>query len=125
MRFLRFLRVLLVGLLFFCVLGINGVSQAADWYYVGQSANGDTFFIDNESLEKTSLQAKLWVRKGSPDGSTIYYLMGMDRESRTVKVISRIKYDVSGEVVEAGAVNSEWLVIVPDSPMEWIYSLLW
>lgn len=125
MRFLRFWRVFFVVLLLFGVLGIKGVSQAADWYYVGQSANGDTFFIDNESLEKTSLQARLWVRKGSLDGSNIYYLMGMDRDSRTVKVISRIKYDASGEVVEAGAVNSEWLAIVPDSPMEWIYSLLW
>lgn len=125
MSFLRVLRMFLVGVLFLGILGVNGVSKAADWYYVGQSANGDTFFVDYESLEKTSLQAKLWVRKGSPDGSNIYYLMGMDRESRTVKVISRIQYDKSGEVVEAGAINSEWLVIVPNSPMEWVYSLLW
>lgn len=122
---MRYLRIFLVGLLLLGILSIGNVSSAADWYYVGQSANEDTFFIDNESLEKTSLQAKLWVRKGSSDGTTIYYLMGMDRESRTVKVISRIMYDKSGEVVEAGAINSEWLAIVPDSPMEWVYSLLW
>lgn len=122
---MRCLRVCLAVFLLLGILSVGNISSAADWYYVGQSANEDTFFVDNESLEKTSLQAKLWVRKGSSDGTTIYYLMGMDRESRTVKVISRIKYGASGEVLEAGAVNSEWLAIVPDSPMEWVYSLLW
>ena len=122
---MRYLRVCLAVFLLLGILSIGNISSAADWYYVGQSANKHTFLIDNESLEKTSLQAKLWVRKGSADGTTIYYLMGMDRESRTVKVISRIKYGASGEVLEAGAVNSEWLAIVPDSPMEWVYSLLW
>ena len=122
---MRYLRVFLAVVLLLGIFAINNSLYAADWYYVGKSANEDTFFIDNESLEKTSLQAKLCVRKGSPDGTTIYYLMGMDRDSRTVKVISRIMYGQNGEVLEAGAINSEWLAIVPDSPMEWVYSLLW
>lgn len=122
---MRCLRVFLMGVFLLGIFSSGNVASAAEWYYVGKSANEDTFFIDNESLEKTSLQAKLWIRKGSADGTTIYYLMGMDRDSRTVKVISRIMYGKSGEVLEAGAINSEWLVIVPDSPMEWIYSLLW
>lgn len=84
---MRYLRVFLAVVLLLGIFAINNSLYAADWYYVGKSANEDTFFIDNESLEKTSLQAKLWVRKGSPDGTTIYYLMGMDRDSRTVKVI--------------------------------------
>lgn len=89
---MRYLRVFLAVVLLLGIFAINNSLYTADWYYVGKSANEDTFFIDNESLEKTSLQAKLWVRKGSPDGTTIYYLMGMDRDSRTVKVISRIMY---------------------------------
>ena len=49
---MRYLRVFLAVVLLLGIFAINNSLYAADWYYVGKSANEDTFFIDNESLEK-------------------------------------------------------------------------
>lgn len=40
---MRYLRVCLAVFLLLGILSIGNISSAADWYYVGQSANKDTF----------------------------------------------------------------------------------
>lgn len=122
---MRYFRVFLVGLLLLGVFAISNNSDAANWYYVGRSVKKVTYFIDNNSVEKNSQYAKLWIKMGYPNGETNLLMIGVDRRSKQVKNLSAVEYDKFGNIIFSGDLYGPYYPIVPGTIMEDIYAAIW
>lgn len=61
------------------VVGGWSTVQAADWYYINADADDSTWFIDNETVEKTDTIAHISVKVNNVEGYTYVYDVDIDR----------------------------------------------
>ncbi|WP_251423775.1 hypothetical protein [Veillonella agrestimuris] len=61
------------------VVGGFSTAQAADWYYINADADDSTWFIDNETVEKTDRTAHISVKVNNVEGYTYVYDVDIDR----------------------------------------------
>lgn len=122
---MKYVRICLAAFLLMGVLATSNIASAANWYYAGRSSGGDTYFIDNDSVEKNNHQATMWVRVMDTDGTVTLYLIHINRGSRTMRFLSGVEYNKAGEVVASSNQPTAWKAIVPDSMMDVFFDLVW
>ncbi|WP_251440810.1 hypothetical protein [Veillonella intestinalis] len=107
-------------------LGVNAV-EAADWYYVGESASGDQISIDNSTVQKDSDLAVLWVRINEPSGEYYYERMRLNRHDYTIQTLELQPYYADGTPYAEDEYEYDQTedTIVPDSVGEELYQLVW
>lgn len=102
------------------------VSFASDWYYAGASKQGDTWFIDNSSVVKTSERAIVWVRVREKDGIVSKYEIEFVRYPRTYHFRRVILYDRAGNLIETcNFDDNDYSSIGPDTMGEAVHELIW
>ena len=109
--------------IFLLLMGAVLPASAADWVKIGQTAEGDQFFIDYDSIqnERQSDIVTVWVKDLSPDGSYILFLDSFDVSSKsTYDVLVSYNYDSRGAMTGSNT-NSTTFYIVPGSIAESVY----
>ena len=101
--------------------------NAADWYYLGESYDGEQYSVDNSSVVKDDKEAVVWIRVNNPNGE--YYLerVRLNRNNFTIQTLDVKPFYSDGtpyaedEYYFDPSVDS----IPPDSMGEELYHLLW
>lgn len=121
---------LTISLFVMMILSIGHTTAfAADWYYVGEYANGNrSVYIDNASVIKGSQRAIVWVKYAYTDGSMDLQRHSYTHSPKTVTLLSYVSYDSDGNVTASfDAPPDMWesSPIVPGSVGEAIWYCIW
>jgi hypothetical protein len=112
-------------LLVFC---LTSPCFAASWYWISTDDQGDSYFIDNASVQKNQYEAAVWLRINNSDGSVVLARLRFNHENRTFDPIGIVKYDSAGHTICSRDYDENywgWQSITPDSILETIYHSIW
>ena len=96
-------------------------AQNARWTYIGTTAEGIVFYIDQTSVERSGREVRLWEKSIFPDGSYQINLSRWDCSDRTTMVISSNIYSPQGKMVGRKKGNG-WDRVIPESVGEALYA---
>lgn len=70
---------------------------AESWYWIGQTADGDRqWFIDNDSVDKNSDHAKVFVKINYEDGTSIRDRYFFNHNKKEWHLLDEVQYDADG-----------------------------
>lgn len=101
--------------------------SASNWYYVGKALDPNhRVYIDNDSIIKDSNSATIWIKNMYRNGAYTLARMHFIRRTREVKVLSISSHYVNGQINQSAFYpNSPYQPIIPDTPLDKIYHLIW
>ncbi|MBC3537978.1 hypothetical protein [Megasphaera hominis] len=107
----------------------TGSALAADWYYLGTSSSGDTYYVDNSSVEKNDDTAIIWEKITDKKGSSWVQQVIVSRKNRTSALVKRYIVEPDGKVYQNFSAKSksdlDFYSIRPESSSEIFYNSIW
>lgn len=98
---------------------------AADWNYVGKNRDGESIYLDKDSIIKIYGNIGGWLKLVGQDGNIALCDVSVRPLDRTMAIVSVVICNKSGKVKDQYTYSyPEYDPIVPDSIMEIIYNSL-
>jgi hypothetical protein len=120
-QLLGFIFTFVLLLIFSVIFAENSNAQINRWTYIGTTAEGIVFYIDQTSVERSGREVRLWGKSIFPDGSYQINLSRWDCSDRTTMVIISNIYSPQGKVVGRKKGNG-WDRVIPESVGEALYA---
>ncbi|MCH4095577.1 MAG: hypothetical protein LKE88_02855 [Acidaminococcus provencensis] len=97
------------------------------WYYLGINDRGNSFYVDNSTVQKDSAYAFVWTKSASPNGTwTIaHYFMRRKERTYTVPIAYSLVYPGKDGYIDAEGFPNDVELILPDSLEEKLYDAIW
>jgi hypothetical protein len=120
----KIMKKLILTLMICLIMGTSSVF-AASWYYVC-STTRQTIYIDNESVNKNSANAIVWLKAVYPHGNIQLLQMFMSRNNRVCGVMREARYVANGQLLmDRTYSNPQWAQAIPGSVIDQVFQLVW
>lgn len=99
---------------------------ATNWYLLDEADNGNKWYADIDSMQRTPQYATTWLKDMFPNKEFVLYKVIFNRSNRTYALTSIILYDANGKVKGIDTYNHyDWQPIPPDTKLEKIFQAFW
>lgn len=102
--------------------------NAANWYYLGESYDGDQYSIDTDSIIMVDdREANLWMRVNQPSGEHYLELVRLNRDNHTMQTLDVKPFYADGTPYSADEFYFDNSIdTIPEGSMgEELFELLW
>lgn len=113
---------MVAGLLFSAGVG---VSHAESWYPLNTDADSRTGYIDNDTVEKDDVQAKLNLKIVDPSGNHSIYTLQFNCATKTAKLLEMKVYNPAGYIIGGQTYDNTDIQTQEESNLDYVYHLIW